>query len=283
MTSKDPVAEYYDRNTARFLRFGGSRDSYAIHRELWGPGVRSAREAADYVNGWLAGELRRMGLNEAPSILDLGCGVGGTLFRLAESFPEGCFQGVTISPRQVEIGDRLRSRKGLEGRIRLLCADFHSVELDLEADAVVAVESFAHSRAPEGFMASAVRHLRPGGVLIVVDDFLARPRNDLGGAALGQVRELEAGWRLGSLCTVEELEVAGRKEGLDAIHVSDFTGLIRPGRPRDRAIALLTPAFRAVGLLRIPFFANMIGGNALQVGLRDGFLRYSAVVFRKGG
>lgn len=283
MTVRDPVAEYYDRNTARFLRFGGSRDSYAIHRELWGPGVRSPREAADYINGWLAGELRRLGLTEAPTILDLGCGVGGTLFRLAETFPEGRFQGVTISPRQVEIGHRLRSRKGLEGRMRLLCADFHSLDLEFEADAVVAVESFAHSRAPERFLASAAGHLRPGGVLVVVDDFLARPRDDLGGAALGRIRELEAGWRLGSLSTVEELEVAGREERLDAVRVTDFTGLIRPGRPRDRVIALLTPAFRTVGLLRIPFFANMIGGNALQVGLREGFLRYSAVVLRKGG
>jgi len=285
MAPDHDVAHYYDRNTRRFLRFGRARDSYAIHRALWGPGVTTHQEAGDFINRWLADAIRELGIPEPGSLVDLGCGVGGTLFHLAESFPESRLHGVTISRRQVELADRLRgSRKGGE-RCRFLHGDFHSLALDLEADVVVAVESFVHSTSPEAFLHSAEAHLRPGGLLFVVDDFLAHPRDELGEAARRRIREFEAGWRLGSLCTVEELQAAGKAagkgRGLEAVRCSDLTHLIRPGRPRDRLIALLNPLFRRGGLVRIPFFANMIGGHALQVGLVEGFLRYCAVVLRK--
>jgi hypothetical protein len=34
-------------------------------------------------------------------------------------------------------------------------------------------------------------------------------------------------------------------------------------------------------LVGIPFFGNMIGGNALQMGLRGGYLKYHMLVLRK--
>jgi tocopherol O-methyltransferase len=281
MAPEHDVAHYYDRNTGRFLRFGGARDSYAIHRALWGPGVTTDREAGNFINRWLAEAIRELGIPEPGSLVDLGCGVGGTLFHLAESFPESRLHGVTISRRQVEVANHLRSsRKGGE-RCRFVHGDFHSLALGLEADVVVAVESFVHSNSPEAFLHSAEAHLRPGGLLFVVDDFLARPRNELGEVSRRRVREFEAGWRLGSLCTVEELQTAGKGSGLEAVRCSDLTHLIRPGRPRDRLIALLNPLFRRGGLVRVPFFANMIGGHALQVGLVEGFLRYCTVVLRR--
>jgi hypothetical protein len=36
-----------------------------------------------------------------------------------------------------------------------------------------------------------------------------------------------------------------------------------------------------LGLGRIPFYGNMIGGNALQIGLREGVLRYELLVLRR--
>lgn len=281
MSPEHDVAAYYDQNTGRFLRFGGSRESYAIHRALWGPGVSTAQEAGNYINLWLVRSIGESEVASPSSVLDLGCGVGGTLFHLSEAFPDSRLFGVTISSRQVELANRLRStRKGGE-RCRFIHGDFHTLKLELQADIAVAVESFVHSASPEAFLRSAATHLRPGGLLYIVDDFLARPRDELEEAPRRQVREFEAGWRLGSLCTVEELQAAGAKGGLEVVRISDLTHLVRPGRPRDRLIALLSPVFRRAGLVRFPFFANMIGGNALQAGLVGGFLKYHAVVLRK--
>ena len=62
---------------------------------------------------------------------------------------------------------------------------------------------------------------------------------------------------------------------------TDLTGLIRLGRPRDRAVALLCPLIRMLGIGDVPVFGNMIGGNALQNGIREGVLTYRLLRFRR--
>lgn len=169
------VARYYDANTGRFLLVGAGGGTHAIHRELWGPGVSSTAEAVDNVNGLLV-ELIEAGASGSPgSIVDLGCGVGGTVMRLAEAFPYASITGVTISPRQVEIARRLTRARGLEDRCRYVLGDFQESAAGTDHDAAVAVEAAVHAETPERFFTAAAHAVRPEGVLVLVDDFLARP------------------------------------------------------------------------------------------------------------
>jgi SAM-dependent methyltransferase len=298
MTSRNDVSRYYDRNTRRFLWFGGSGDSHAIHRPLWGEGVSDSRQAAAFINGWIAGEIgRRLG-REPRRILDLGCGVGGTVLHLAEVFPDARMQGITISTRQVALAERLAVERGLADRCTFSLEDFEQMDQvrweadrgkrsdttgSLGADAIVAIESFVHASSRESFLGTAAALLESAGVLMLVDDFLALPRGELAGSAGRRVREFEAGWRLGSLCSVEELTGAAAGAGLEVQEVVDFTTLIRLDRRRDRVLAGVGPLLYRVGLAGIPIFGNMIGGNGLRAGLRDGYLRYCAVVLRGRG
>ena len=93
--SGDPVAHYYDSNTRRFLIVGGGGGTYSLHRQLWGPGVRTTRDAADHINRLIAERIEEIGIGSEVTILDVGCGVGGTLFRLAELFPRSQLHGIT--------------------------------------------------------------------------------------------------------------------------------------------------------------------------------------------
>jgi SAM-dependent methyltransferase len=281
--SSEEIARYYDRNTPRFLTFGRGGRSYGIHRELWGPGVASPAEASAYLNERVAARLSELGIGPAPTILDLGCGVGGTLLHLANRFPAASLVGVTISPKQVEIGGRLLAARGVGGRCKILLGDFQTAELgSAPADAAVAIESFTHSDTPARFMAAAARHVAPGGTLVVVDDFV-----DEGGSARYGERaerrldEARRGWRLTSLCAVRALMNAAAPHGFELVSDEDLTPLVRLGRARDRAIAIVAPLFERLGLSGVPFFGNMIGGNALQIGLREGFLRYRMLSFRR--
>jgi SAM-dependent methyltransferase len=278
-TSLAEVARYYDRNTGRFLLMGRG-GVYAIHRELWGPGVRTARDAADHVNTLLAGELAELAGAPDAVVLDFGCGVGGTLFRLTERFPDARFHGITVSERQAEIAVRLAERLGL-AHCSFIHGDFHSTDVGRTAHAVVAVESFAHSRSATAFLGNVSRHLDRGGRLMLVDDFLAREEDALDPPQRMLVQRFRAGWRVHAVDTVDRLVREAVTQGLAIEKNVDLTPLVRTGtRIRDRLVAVLGPSL-SVELARFPFLGNLIGGHALQVGLREGFLQYRLLVFRK--
>ena len=301
----ESVGRYYDSNTRRFLLLGTGRGAHAMHRELWAPGVASAREAAEHIHRLVGEELSDLGETTVPRatrgpaatsasvatarprgrvIVDFGCGVGGMLFRLAERLPGARLHGVTASRRQVEIAERLARELGYSDRCSFALGDFQRASLGLQADVVVAVESFAHSERADAFLANAARHLRPGGRLVIADDFLAREEATLDGRQRRRVEQLRSGWRVPGVCTVEALARAAARHGLRIEKTIDLTPLTRPGRRlRDRMVAALAPLLVRLDLARIPFYGNMIGGNALQVGLRESFLLYHLLVLRKAG
>ena len=276
------VARYYDRNTRRFLLVGSGRGVHSIHRELWGPGVGSAREAADHINRVIADEITGLDLGAEPVIVDFGCGVGGTLFHLAERFPSAQLSGVTVSPRQIEIAERLSTELGYADRCSFSLGDFQTADLGLRAEVILAVESFAHSDSAQGFLANVAKHLRPEGRLIIADDFLAYEMDSLEAEQRLRVQQFRAGWRVPSVGTVKSLVQVAAEHGLGVEKTVDLTSLTLPGsRVRDHLTAALSPVLVRLGLAGIPFCGNLIGGNALQSGLRDGFLRYQLLVFRK--
>jgi SAM-dependent methyltransferase len=278
--STSDVADYYDRNTARF-RFMG-RGAPSLHRALWAPGVRSSRDAVGYIDRVIADELASQPWGTSPVVLDFGCGIGGTLFHLAARFPNARLVGVTVSGKQVTVANRLASERGFVARCSFSQGDFQTIDLGVEADAIIAVESFVHSTTPDAFLANATRHLRTGGRLLVVDDFLSADVDSLPGHQRRRVDELRAGWRIPSLCTVPRFLDSAAGQGLTLTRALDLTALTRPGsRLRDRLTAAVSPLALKLGLVRMPFYGNMIGGNALQIGLRDGFLTYRMLVLEK--
>src|SRR5262245_40316926 len=116
------VADYYDANTRRFLRFGEGSSSGAIHRCVWTPDAASAADAADTVNRLVLDRLRGRVPAEKGRVLDLGCGVGATMVRLARAM-DARVTGVTISREQAEIGAKRLVAAGVADRCDVVCAD----------------------------------------------------------------------------------------------------------------------------------------------------------------
>lgn len=278
------IQDYYDANTRRFLLVGGSGDALAIHRPLWGPGVRNAVEAAAYVNTVIRGEAARH-LGRAPrAVCDLGCGVGGTLFHLAGAWPEAALTGVTISAVQKARAEAEATRRGLSARCTLRHTDFTAEPLAEDAgraDLAIAVEAHVHAQSADAFLKGAARYITPGGLLIVVDDMAVRDADSLSAAERRLLDRFQRGWRLGHVPTRAGLRAAARKAGFQALALRDLTPMIRLDRLRDRVLHIVAPAAQAVGLNRWPIFGNMIGGDALTRMYRLGTLGYTCMVMRK--
>ena len=151
------VRRYYDRNTGNFVAHGEGGASGALHRAVWGPGVDDADAAFHYVENRLLAHLRDLPGSEPAHVVDLGCGVGGSLCHLAAGLPIRA-TGLTLSPVQVGHAERRIREAGLAHRVRCLEADYCEPPPDLQpADLAYAIESLVHGPDPARFFAACSR------------------------------------------------------------------------------------------------------------------------------
>lgn len=269
------VRDYYDRNTAAFVRHGQGGGLGAIHRAVWGPGVDTRTQAFRFVDDRIASEL---GPGDQ-QVLDLGCGVGGSLLYLAQQRPRQVpFSGigVTLSPLQARLGQARAAAAGLADRVRIIEGDYGALPHGLPPiDVAYAIESFVHGPDPARFFSEAARVLRPGGRLIVVDDVRGE-REDRGAAAT--IDRFMRGWHVNTLLTAGQMRALAAAAGLTHDSTTDLTPYLELGRPRDRAIALLAAVTAWIPSTRL---APLVGGSALQRALAHRWIEYHFAVFRK--
>lgn len=135
------VRRYYDRNTAHFLAYGQGGGFGALHRPVWGPRTHGTDAAFRYVEDRLLDLIRTLQDRSDPvQVIDLGCGVGGSLCYLAGRAPvHGT--GLTLSPVQVRHASRRIRDAALTDRVTCREADFCEPPDDLApADLVYAIE-----------------------------------------------------------------------------------------------------------------------------------------------
>ncbi len=285
------VRAYYDKFTKGFIRHGHGGRNYAIHRAVWGPGVRNRPEAIEYPNSII---LDRVAAHGARRVIDLGCGLGGAIAYMARRYPAE-YVGLTVSPVQVEAGNKMLRPRFPRDTARIVVGDYHDPAAVCAAfgpsgaDSVFAVESLIHSSEPELFFRSVSGALRDGGILIVIDDFISddsrhESRDDRSDAKKARrferdLSRFRTGWRVGSPLPLRAAVQLAEAVGLSPVDDRDLSPFLELGRPRDRLFSALAPFLRLFGGWRR--WGHITGGVALQRLLRRGELGYHALVFQK--
>jgi tocopherol O-methyltransferase len=137
--------------TSRFFHFGYREDDSAGHRET-----------LVNANHRLAEGLR---LEPGMSVLDAGCGWGGSSVWLAKTFGVNV-HGVTLSSRQVELARRYAKDKGVAHLVQYSVRDYTDTGLQEGSfDVIWFQEADTHVKEPLDFYSEFFRLLRPGGVL----------------------------------------------------------------------------------------------------------------------
>lgn len=279
------VRAYYESNTRLFLSLGIGGRTLAIRRAVWADGVETLQQAVDHVNGLIAAEARLSAaaitaLTDGElRILDIGCGVGGSLLFLAgalDSPLQGV--GVTISPRQAEIARRQARARGHSARCSFLAADFtHVTGLPL-FHLAFAIESFVHFTTPAAFFAAAAKSLAPGGRLIVIDDFLTEMRRSRRERRL--VEAFRQGWILPSLCPVGRAVQAAAEYGIRLVEDRNLSACLHQTR---LSIRLGWWAVRVMRAIPVPwlYWRSSVGSLALSMSQRAGLIEYHFLVFEK--
>jgi cyclopropane fatty-acyl-phospholipid synthase-like methyltransferase len=279
MSAQSEVRDYYDANSAQFEQFGQGGDS--IHRAVWADGVASRAEAFRYLDRLILRELDLLARDfpEPLGLLDLGCGLGASLFFLARERNIAAF-GVTLSGVQARVATARSSALGLAQRVRVFEADF--LNLPAEIPTVVlafSIEAFIHGPDPAAYFASAARHVAPGGRVILCDDFL--------GGRLARTRrerrwldEVRTGWLANSLVSVARAEADAARAGFTLRENRDLSAALELRRPRDRALALLLALGRHLPIAGRRW-QSWVGGNALQLALVRGLIEFRYLVFER--
>jgi SAM-dependent methyltransferase len=277
----DDVQSYYDQNTARFERFGQGRGTGAIHRAVRPEPGDDDPSPFRTLERLVLRRLARLEIGgAAPHVLDLGCGVGASMLYLAEQAPITA-TGITLSGLQAERARARIAARGLAERVRCVQGSYLEVPADVPPAALAySIEAFIHGPDPRAFFAAAARHVVPGGVLMIFDDFLTEHgKNGVARRDLRVLTDVRRGWLANTLVTPGDATALAREAGFELESDVDLTARLELRRPRDRAISLLVALGR-----HLPFggfrFRSLIGGDALQHALTGGLMSFRAVTWR---
>jgi ubiquinone/menaquinone biosynthesis C-methylase UbiE len=111
--------------------------------------------------------LSQVELSANANVLDLGCGTGRLLNRLANQFPEITGTGLDLSPQMLRI-----ARQNNRHRPRLIYLEGNAENLPFaeeQFDAVFNTISFLHYPQPDEVLKEVARVLSPGGKFYLVD------------------------------------------------------------------------------------------------------------------
>jgi len=169
-------------------------------------------------------------LEQGIDVLDVGCGRGRAIMRLAEAFPASRFTGYDLSEEAVAYANRVAAEMDLD--------NIHFVERDLthwdepdSFDWIMAFDAIHDQARPDKVLAAVRRALRPRGMFLMQDIGLSsEPCNNMDHPLGPMVYSLscmhcmtvslaQGGMGLGAAWGVETAETMLREAGFEAISV----------------------------------------------------------------
>lgn len=215
------IINYYEQ-TEWDYRLTGFLDQSALHYGWWDETTPNLGTALNRENEVLA---QVAGIQPGESVLDAGCGVGGSSLYLAELGAN--VTGITVSPNQVYKAQQKALHSGLLDRTRFEQRDYTDTGYPPESfDVVWALESVGHARDKDAFIDEAHRVLKPEGRLIMADGWATYPKANQHQA----LQRLMAAW--GSpgvhLDTLERFAISLGRRGFSVERATDETTHIIP-------------------------------------------------------
>lgn len=154
------------------LETGGTYPFHEHDEDLIDAAGNATNGITEFVVRGVVPRLPGLRRRDDVAALDIGCGTGGTVVALARAFPRGRVVGVDIEPRSVEKATARIRAAGLEGRAEARLAAAEEVDESGEFDLVTMVQVLHETKQEvrDTILARAHAALRPGGVLLIIDE-----------------------------------------------------------------------------------------------------------------
>jgi MPBQ/MSBQ methyltransferase len=165
------------------------------------------------------------------SIVDFGCGVGGSMRRAHRMHPHLSVTGLTIVPWQKEKGDLLNGVLADKSRLDIRIEDYHNSMLEDEsADGIYAIESACYSprEHQSRFFNEAFRVLKEGRRFVIADGFLKVEESALCPTVRHIYKGICKNWALPGMLNMSDTKAQLTKAGFKRIHVEDVSWKVAP-------------------------------------------------------
>lgn len=295
---KDRIKLHYDLASDYYLSLWGEH----IHHGYWENNSQTKEEAQVNLIQLL---LRISKVGDNSTVLDVGCGIGGTSRYLASTL--GCtVTGITISTKQVEIANRLTKAEAakdqeknevesdVDGFTKLVRGKVRFIELDAEKmgdffagqggsfDAVWISEALSHFPNKALFFENTSKVLGPGGKLALADWFKAENLSETD--FNNDIKPIEDGMLLPPMCTQQGYVDLAKKGGLNLLDgPKDISKDV--ARTWDITWSLIqNPSLWAFAFSQgrdgIAFLQSF---RAMRRGYANGTFQYAVISFEKPG
>jgi cyclopropane fatty-acyl-phospholipid synthase-like methyltransferase len=234
---------------------GDHLHALTVHKHLDQDPLIQFREAYQWV--------QRAG---ARLVADAGCGYGGFAVFVASQAPAIHVDGYTLSDAQQAVAQQVFARLHLpQARVLLQSYD----RLVRQYDAIVAIESLGHAANVGATLHHWARHLRPGGLVVVIDEIF-RPEVS---PAHPEIQQFMQFWRFSLVLQRARAEALVQAAGL---HIAAWDILSEryrvPHRPDEECDRLLQ-AYQHEGA-----HPGYIGGILLEKFYNRGWVDYVLMV-----
>ena len=274
------VIDYYDQCHVDYKILWRSHRNLCIHFGYFDAEHSSHGMALSNMNRVLAA---RVGVTGEDSVLDAGCGVGGSAMWLAEHCGARVC-GVNIQPRHLELARREAKERGLDHLIRFEERNYCDTGFaDESFDVVWALESVCHCVDKLAFIGEAYRVLEPGGRIMVADFFQFQA--GLGGDQQRRMRLWLDGWSLPNLAHMEEFRDGLESAGFTEVCCDDITSnVVRSSRRIWKASLIMLPLSRPLEVLGVRSqrqTANVVASYHQYTTMCDGLWGYAVFTASK--
>lgn len=250
-----------------------------IHWGYWPKPDSAEGSANDYAAAaeMMIQEIFRAGkIANGMNVLDVGCGIGGTIASLNDQLSHSRFVGLNIDERQINHARNNVSPKA-GNSLEWVIGDACQLPFNKESfDLISAVGCIFHFPSREKFLAEAARVLRPGGVL-VVSDFIPRTitRPLLWLLNLLALRDIQYAYGKTDISyTTEKYRKSAQRHGLSMESIQNITRHTIPTYPFLNKLLKKCPEnFDRGRFIRAT--------KALEHGAKSGLVEYTILVFKK--